>query len=149
MNFTLFDFSKLKQIFQNLKILSVENKNNRKAVKPAGPAIVGDNNTLTINVLATEAEEKKIKLSDKERYFLEQLAEGCTIISARDGTGIIANAVMFGCGQNQNQPELVKLLPGMIRKGIIESDGKNHYVISPLGKRIIQWLDRNEMEIYE
>ena len=147
MGWGIFDFSKLKQFFHSLSIVSVENQNNRKAVKTAGPSIVGDNNILTINMQTTEAEEKRIKLSLEERTILERLAEGCTIIYARDAKGVIAVATMFGSGQNKElQPGLIKLLPSMLRKGIIEPEGRNHYVISPSGKRIIQWLDLNEAQ---
>ena len=141
------NFPKLKQFLHSLFIVRVDNENSRKAVKPAGPTIVGDNNVLQINLQPSEAEEKRIQLSDDERKILEKLAEGCKISYVRDGSGMICVAHLFGDNENPITDNVVlALLPRLLRKGVIDSRGDHNSEIAEIsasGRRIIQWLDLN------
>ena len=111
-------------------------------VKSNGNSIVGDNNTqFNINLQISETEEKNIKLSDNERLILELLAEGCKIAYVRDGSGMICCTHLFGDGKNSVSDEsLLEMLPLLLKKGLVEFLDDSHCVISPFGKRIIQWL---------
>ena len=148
MRYSIFDFSRLKQLFHNLTahLINVEAGNNRKAENNTGNPVVGDHNTqVIINLQMSEDEEEKINLSEVEQEILERLARGGYIVYVRDGKGNFCDAKLLGNNGNPElKSDLIGLLPDLLMKGLIEHEGKNHYVISPSGKRIIQWLFFNK-----
>ena len=141
-----FDFSKLKYLIKKVTValVNIGNNNNRVWKHNRGFQTYGDNSPLCIVLQISENEERKIQLSGDERKILEKLSEGCRISYVRDQSSSICFARLFGDNENSIQDDVVlKLLPHLLRKGVVEIHDEKNIDISSSGKRIIQWLDLN------
>lgn len=116
---------------------------NFKGNNTGNNVVENNGNVYYIHFDRPETEDKNILLTHNEEELLSILADGSEISYVRNGSGEVAMASVFGfVGDDRpKSDEVIKLLPPMYRKGVIDKKGEDRYIISPVGRRIIQRLD--------
>jgi len=138
------NFSLLKSLFDGSLF---SNNRTHKAENNSAPVVQGDGNTVQYITLAISPdEERKIKLSEAEKQTLFVLAEGARIAAVRGGDGGLACVHIYGspsCADIDNAA-LLQQIPALFRKSLIDLNADEQYVISPIGRRIVLWLDNHD-----